>query len=221
MKSIKNVPFFSSWSGGKDSCLALYRAIKAGGIPQKLFTMFACEAERSRSHGLSVDIIKAQSEALSIPFITARAEWGNYENVFLTILKQFYTDGIYAGVFGDIDLQPHLDWVQRVCSMENITPYEPLWKEERRALITEFVDSGFKAVICACKEGVLDKSFLGRTLSHEMISEMETLGIDACGEEGEYHSVVVDGPIFNTPVSIVQKDIIERSGYYFLDICLG
>jgi len=218
MKSIEGCPFFCSWSGGKDSCLALYRAIKEKGVPQALFTMLSEDGERSRSHGLPLNLIKAQSEALGIPLVARESSWEDYEDNFLTVIHRFKEQGIECGVFGDIDLKGHLEWVERVCSAEAIRPYEPLWKEARTDILKEFLELGFEAKVIVIKQGTLDKSFLGRTLDLKVIADMVEAGIDASGEEGEYHTVVTDGPIFSFPVKLQEKGRILRDGYWFLEV---
>ena len=221
MTSIEGCPFFCSWSGGKDSCLALYRAIQDKGMPQALFTMLSEDGERSRSHGLPVDLIKAQSEALGIPLVARESSWGDYEKNFLSVIRRFKEQGIECGVFGDIDLEGHLEWVERVCSTEAIRPYEPLWKEARQDILNEFLDLGFEAMVIVTKQGTLDNSFLGRTLDLQVISDMIEAGIDASGEEGEYHTVVTDGPIFSFPVHLEKNEKVFRDGCWFLDVSRG
>ena len=221
MKSIEGCPFFCSWSGGKDSCLALYRAIQSKGIPEALFTMLHEDGERSGSHGLPLDLIKAQAEALGIPLVVRESSWEDYEDNFLSVIRRFKEQGIECGVFGDIDLEEHREWVERVCSTEAIRPYEPLWKEARQKILNEFLDLGFKAKVIVTKQGTLDNSFLGRTLDLQVIADMVEAGIDASGEEGEYHSVVIDGPIFSFPVYLEEKEKVFREGYWFLDVSMG
>ena len=221
IKSIEGCPFFCSWSGGKDSCLALYRAITEKGMPRALFTMLSEDGERSRSHGLPVDLIEAQSEALGIPLVVRQSSWEDYEDNFLSVIRRFKEQGIECGVFGDIDLEGHLEWVERVCSAEAIRPYEPLWKEARQDILKEFMELGFEATVIVTKQGSLDKSFLGRTLDPKVIADMVEAGIDASGEEGEYHTVVTDGPIFSSPVNLQEKGRMLRDGYWFLDVTRG
>lgn len=216
--TIKNQSFFCSWSGGKDSCLALYRAIKEGGSPKLLLTMFTEKGDRSRSHGLPTELFLRQSESIGIPFIHKNATWGDYESVFIETLKGLRNDGIRAGVFGDIDLEDHRLWEEKVCQEAELIPYLPLWKEERLDLLREFINLGFKAVIVAVKDNVMDQSFLGKVLDIPLMDQLGALGIDACGEEGEFHTVVVDGPIFNFPIELELKDQVFNSGYWFQDI---
>lgn len=215
---VTNYPFFSSWSGGKDSCLALYRAIQAGGESRVLLTMLVENEERSRSHGLPVSVIEHQAAALGIPLVVRGASWGNYEEKFTQVISEFREAGIETGIFGDIDLEDHRIWVERVCSSVNIKATLPLWQEPRRNLVEEFIRLGFKATVVAVKDGVLDREFLGRTLDDNVISELESLGVDAAGEEGEFHTVVTDGPIFSAPLYLELKDQVLKNGYWFQDV---
>ena len=190
-------------------------------MPKALFTVLTEDGERSRSHGLPVDLIKAQSESLQIPLVVCESSWAGYEDNFLAVIRRFKEEGIECGIFGDIDLEAHLEWVERVCSIEMIQPYEPLWKEARQDILKEFLDLGFEATVIATKQGVLDNSFLGRTLDPQVIADMVQAGIDASGEEGEYHTVVTDGPIFSFPVCIEEKEKVFLDGYWFLDVSRG
>ena len=218
MQQIKNKPFFCSWSGGKDSCLALYHAIQNGGIPKFLFTMMREDGIKSRSHGLPVSILQQQSQALGIPLVMCGSSWNDYEHLFIKNIRRFKEQGIDYGVFGDIDLDPHLQWVERVCSSVEIKACEPLWKKPRRVLLNNFLNLRFSATVVVVKQGPLDSSYLGRTLDNELITDMENAGIDASGEEGEYHTIVTNGPIFHHKVIIKTKELISRDGYHFLDI---
>lgn len=217
---IKNNSFFCSWSGGKDSCLALYYALREGGKPSKLVTMLIEDGKRSRSHGLSLDLLRAQAQSLNIPLYTCSTSWSNYEENFSVILRGIKKEAINFGIFGDIDLEDHKAWVERVCSYENINSYLPLWQKGRREIVEEFINLGFKATIVAVKDGVLDNSYLGKELDNNLLKEFEKIGIDACGENGEFHTVVTDGPIFSKQINIKKLDVVLRSGYWFLDIAI-
>ena len=220
MTTIKDSPFFCSWSGGKDCCLALYRAIQNGGTPKALLTMMTETGGRSRSHGLALALIEHQALALGLPLTTCNSTWGDYERTFVTALHTFKADGIAHGVFGDIDLEPHLAWVQGVCESAGIHPYEPLWQTRRRTLLTEFMEAGFKAMIIAIKQSVLSDSFLGRTLDEQVVADLEAAGVDASGEEGEYHTVVTAGPIFADAIQLDTRSQVVRNGYCFLDVAV-
>ncbi len=220
MDSINNKNFFCSWSGGKDSCLALYRSIQNGGKPKALLTMMVENGKRSRSHGLPHAVIQSQAEALGIQSIVRSTSWDDYEQTFVTTLSDLKEQDVEYGVFGDIDLEPHLKWVERVCSSVGVQAYEPLWQTARRDLLDEFLQLGFKATIIAIKQDALNDSFLGRTLNRHVISDLENAGVDASGEEGEYHTIVTDGPIFSKMVDIESKGQVVQDGYCFLDIFL-
>jgi len=209
---------FCSWSGGKDSCLALFRALGSGLRPTVLLTMLTETGERSRSHGLPVTLLKEQAERLGMRLVTVCTSWDDYEKNFLNAARRLREEGISAGIFGDIDLEQHREWVERVCAKEGMEALLPLWKSSRDDLLAELQSSGFKAVIVSVKNGVLDSGFLGKTLDAEIIEEMKIAGIDASGEEGEYHTFVTDGPIFSRPVDFSRGHVHLRDGYHFLDM---
>lgn len=210
--------FACSFSGGKDSCLAIYRAIHAGGYAKKLITIFTGCGERSRSHGLHLSVVMAQSQAMNIPLLTRATSWNDYEKHFTDALASVKKEGVKHIVFGDIDLQEHRDWEERVCNGVGLHPFLPLWLEERRALLEEFLELGFCAMIIAVKENVLPTSLLGKTLSQTVIEEIESQGADACGEGGEYHTLVYDGPIFKSSLQLTYGEKALRNGYWFLDM---
>jgi diphthine-ammonia ligase len=213
-------PFFCSWSGGKDSCLALYHAIKNGGKPRSLFTMLSEDGVTSRSHALPQPLIEEQARSLGLQPVFRSASWQQYETEFISALKEFKKAGIEVGVFGDIDVEPHLEWVKRVCGVAGIIPVHPLWQRDRRELLEEFIRLGFKAQIVVVNEKKLDKSFLGKTIEAQTITEMEEAGIDPSGELGEYHTVVTDGPIFSSEVKIKAAGQEPHEGYWFLRVKL-
>ncbi len=219
--TLEGVHFFSSWSGGKDSCLALYRAVRQGGRPRRLLTMLEETGERSRSHGLPTTILRAQAASLGIPLETRPTTWDDYEENFLDVIGGLTEQGVQAGVFGDIDLEAHREWTERVCSSAGLRAFSPLWKMARRDVLNELIDAGFRAMIVSLKENALDVSFLGRYLDSETIRDLEESGVDACGEEGEYHTVVLDGPLFSRPVDVVRGGGSSHSGYAFLELTLG
>jgi len=221
MDTLKDKTLFCSWSGGKDACLALYRSLKNGGRAEALLTMMVEDGERSRSHGLSRTVINAQSAALNISSIVRPTSWDNYEQIFLSTLKDLKAKNFECGVFGDIDLEDHLKWVENICASAGLQAYEPLWQTPRRALLDEFLELGFTATIIAVKQDLLSQKFLGRTLDRDVIAELENAGVDASGEEGEYHTVVTDGPIFSKSVKIAKKGIVIKNGYCFLDVAVS
>ncbi|KUK35743.1 MAG: Putative ATP binding protein [Thermacetogenium phaeum] len=218
MMEIKNRPFFCSWSGGKDSCFALYHALRAGGQPRYLFTMLSEEGEHSRAHALPLTLLRKQAAALGIPLVTAAASWDDYERVYTDQLREFQREGVEVGVFGDIDLEEHRQWVERVCAGVGLEACLPLWKRRRRELVEEFIDLGFRAVIVVVKEERMDARFLGRVLDRPLLAELEREGVDAAGENGEYHTVITGGPLFAQPLRLEVKGRVSRDGYAFLEV---
>lgn len=211
-------PFVASWSGGKDSAMAYYRAMKAGGIPQRVWTMFEEDEERSKSHALPFEVVEAQAEKLGVPLMIRGASWNGYERQFLHAMKECKEAGIDHGVFGDIDLVDHLEWVQKTCAKVDMEAVHPLWMEPRRKVLEEFVGAGFEAYLVVVNTKMMPARFLGRKFTIELMDELDALGIDACGESGEFHTVVADGPIFSERVPIVFSGQHERDGYVFLDV---
>jgi uncharacterized protein (TIGR00290 family) len=208
--------YFCSWSGGKDSCLALYRTLKEGNKVCALLSMLNQEGTGSRAHHIPVPILQQQANSISIPLVTKATSWADYEKNFLAAVQELKTKGIDGGVFGDIDLQEHLQWVQRICHLSGITACEPLWGQRREKLLSEFVRAGFVAVIISVKKDVVPESLLGSTLNGRTISRLRRLGVDLCGEQGEYHTLVVDGPLFRYPIRLTNPELRSHSGYSFL-----
>lgn len=215
---MKGRPFFCSWSGGKDSCLALRRAVQAGGKPRALLTMLSENGVTSRSHGLPRALIEAQAGRLRLRPVFRSASWAQYEAEFVAALHEFKRAGIEVGVFGDIDVESHREWVRRVCGIAGITPVHPLWMQDRRALLNEFVALGFTARIVVVNERKLAGPFLGEVIDPVTIARLEQAGIDPSGEMGEYHTVVVAGPLFSSAVEIRTVGEHHHEGYRFLQL---
>ncbi|PKP56044.1 MAG: hypothetical protein CVT89_06940 [Candidatus Altiarchaeales archaeon HGW-Altiarchaeales-2] len=160
--------WFCSWSGGKDSCLALYEGLKNGKKVNFLLN-FAVDSE----------VLKLKEK------------------------------GITGMIAGDIDLEEHLDWIKKKSAELNIDYYEPLWKRNREEILNKFVSLGFEAVIVNCIEGA--KFLTGRTINKKtlenFIKDTKEACIDPCGENGEFHTLVIDGPIFKKRLEILESDV--------------
>lgn len=215
---MEGIPFVASWSGGKDSAMAYYRVIKAGGIPKRLWTMFEEDVERSKSHALPLEVVEAQARRIGIPLMIRGADWQGYEAQFLDAMRECIESDIHHGVFGDIDLEDHLEWVQKTCAKVGMEAVHPLWMEPRRKILEEFIKEGFEAYIIVVNTKMMPAHFIGRKFTEELMDELEALGIDACGESGEFHTVVVDGPIFSERVPVVFSGQHERDGYAFMAV---
>jgi len=216
-----NTPFFCSWSGGKDCCLALHKAIESGGTPGFLFTMFIENGDRTHSHGLSKKLISAQAASLGIPLRHRSCGWDDYEEKFVNAVREMKHSGMKTGVFGDIDFEENREWEEKVCATSGLNTYIPLWQIARKDLLDEFLSSGFKSMIVSANNKLLGIEYLGRTLDRELIAEFQERGIDLSGENGEYHTVVFDGPIFSNPLDLIPGKKVLRSGYWFLDFSVN
>jgi uncharacterized protein (TIGR00290 family) len=206
---------FVSWSGGKDSCLSYY---KADAEVSCLLNMATTDVTASMTHGLSSELLYLQSECLDMPLIQKATTWHTYEEKFREAVEGMKKDlGIEAGIFGDIRIEEHRQWVERICIDLDITPILPLWGLNEQDLLRELVDSGFKAVVVAAESRLTD--YLGRTVDERFIDAVTKMGIDPCGENGEYHTFVTDGPVFRNRIEIVEgKKMTEKDhGLFRID----
>lgn len=212
---------FFSWSGGKDSMLALHRALETGVRVEALLAMFDETGERSRSHALPPSLVQAQADALGIPLVIRHAGWTDYEAVFTDQLRRFAAQGITQGLFGDIDLQPHRDWEEKVCAAAGLQAVLPLWQEPRRALVDELLALGYRARVVCVDGRHLDAWYCGREFDAAFLADLPPT-VDACGENGEFHTFVFDGPRFRHAVPHRLVAVHERRptspapGHYFV-----
>ena len=210
--------FIASYSGGKDSVLAIHRAIQTGLLPLELITTYNTDADRSWFHGITENIIQKVSDSLAIPVKLIKTSGEQYEENFEKALADAKSRGAEVCVFGDIDIEGHLEWCTLRCEKAGLIPYFPLWKEERKKLVYEFVDSGFSAIITIIDTTRMQKDFLGQILSREVADSIEQSGADICGENGEYHTFVFDGPLFKNKIDLNIKEKFERDKYLILNI---
>jgi len=206
-----------SWSGGKDSYLALHRSRSAYDVVA-MVTMFNEDGARSRSHGLRPEILAAQASRLGLPIFAGRGSWATYESDYRQALEDARSLEITHVIFGDIMYASNRVFPERVCAAEGLTAVEPLWEEPTAALFREFVGTGADARIVTIRDGVLDRSWLGRRLTLELLDDIEAAGIDPCGEHGEYHTVVLDAPLFASPISVIWRNEVLRHGCWAIDI---
>ena len=194
-----------SWSGGKDSCLSLYRALKNGLEPVCLLNIATQAGEGFRVHGLDPRIIVDQARALDLPVVQRTASWETYEQVFKEAVKEIKRRlGVEGVVFGDIFLEEHRRWTIETCEELGVKALSPLYGEDEEKLMMEFLDAGFKAMIVCVKLDKLSVDLLGRIFDREVVKLLESAGIDPCGEYGEYHTLVLDGPIFKRRIEVLE-----------------
>jgi uncharacterized protein (TIGR00290 family) len=206
-----------SWSGGKDSCAALFRA-RATFDVVSMVTMFDEEAARSRSHGLRPEILAAQADRLGLRRVTGRCTWDTYDRAFCQALETLAVEGTTHVIFGDILFEEHRHWAERMCAASGLTAVEPLWGSSTEALFDDWVSSGSDAMIVTTRAALLDDRWLGRRLGRDMLPEFARLGVDPCGERGEYHTAVVDTPLFSSPLCVRENGRVKRSDCWALDL---
>ncbi|SCG98085.1 MULTISPECIES: diphthine--ammonia ligase [unclassified Romboutsia] len=213
-----NDKFVMSFSGGKDSMLALHRMIKNGNTPVALLTTVKKNQDSSWTHGINNNFLNKVSESLGIELITVECEVEEYEKEFEKKLLEAKQKGANVCVYGDIDIEHHKQWGVDRCNVSNMKAEFPLWQEDREKLVYEFIDSGYKATIKKVNLDNLGEQFLGKVLTKELIEEIKATGSDACGENGEYHTFVSDGPLFKNPIQFKIDKITLDKNYGHLDI---
>jgi diphthine-ammonia ligase len=209
-----------SWSGGKDSCAALHRTHASFDIVA-MVTMFDESAERSRSHGLRPEVVSAQAERLGLRQVIGRCTWQSYDNAFAGALRELKDDGVTHVIFGDILFDEHRRWAEQMCETAGLTAVEPLFGSSTLTLFEQWTDSGADALIVTARAELLDQTWLGRPLRREMLDSFRRLGVDPCGERGEYHTVVTNSPLFSSPVIVQAGVCVQRSGCWGLDLVVG
>jgi len=206
---------FASWSGGKESALATYKAILQGHQVLYLVNFISEDGKRSRSHGILAKVLDLQAKAIGIPMVQVKTSWENYEENFKKVVTELKEKGIEGGIFGDIEVEEHRGWVERVCAELGIKPFLPLWGCEPEELIADFWALGFKSVIVATR---LDERLLGRDLDRAFLTEIQKFNCHPCGESGEYHTFVTGGPIFKKSLKVIQGKREKRDNVWFLEI---
>lgn len=210
-----NKNFLCSWSGGKDSCFALMQAIQSGYLPKVLLNVLNEEGKISRSHGIPSAILKKQAATMNLPIHLISSSWAEYELHFTNALKQLKQEyNLTHAVFGDIDLQPHRDWEEKVCTNAGLTAVLPLWKQDRRQLVNQMLESGIETMIVSCNEAMGER-FIGKIITPSLIDELESMSIDACGENGEYHTLVLNCPLFSERIDVDIINALRHENYWF------
>ena len=212
--------YLASWSGGKDSCFAVYKAMQSGMKVTGLMNCVSRENGRVSFHGVDGNLIQAQASLLGIKLLQKETTPDRYAEEFKEGVRSLAGgDNIAGMVFGDIYLDEHLAWVEGVCGEIGIKAIEPLWGQDTSALIRAFVAAGFRSVIIAGKADCIDREWIGREIDADFLEYIFARPhVDPCGERGEYHTLVVGGPLFNGSIEITGSTVVERNGYRFLDV---
>lgn len=210
----------SLWSGGKDSCLACYRARSKGHDIMGLLNFTTSSETSSLSHGLSAEIISRQTRMTGMPSFQKAMPREGYRDEFKRLIEEWKkAKGIEGIVFGDIYLEGHKKWVDDVCQELSVEPIMPVWTKDTAGLMREFISLGFRAVIVTTKADKLGEEWLGREIDNGLMKEFEEMGdIDPCGENGEFHTFVYDGPLFKEKVKFNNGNKTLRDGRWFMEV---
>ena len=185
-----------------------------------MITMFDEQAARSRSHGLRPELLAAQARRLGLTQFIGRCTWETYSDVFQRVLQDVAASGVTHVVFGDIMFDDHRRWAERMCETAGLVAVEPLWGESTDALFDEWIASGADARIVTARAQYLDETWLGRSLAADMGPEFVRLGVDKCGERGEYHTLVTNTSLFSQPLTVTHGEVVQHGGCWALDVIL-
>jgi uncharacterized protein (TIGR00290 family) len=208
-----------SWTGGKDGCLSLYRAISEGRKVRYLLSFM--NMKRQGAHEVDPDLLSAQAEAIGIPLI--RTGFESYEEEFKRVFRDLNERGskrekINSAVFGHIET--HTALVERICDELGIELLMPIAKTDPEEIIKEVIAVGFEVILVAVRADLLGEEWLGRRIDENFLGTLRAhdASIDPCGENGEFHTFVLDGPIFKKRLKITRSEATKREGLWFLDV---
>ncbi|MFC1738014.1 diphthine--ammonia ligase [Planctomycetota bacterium] len=212
-----------SWSSGKDSALALNELKKNDNCEiLSLLTTITKDYDRISMHGVRRTLLEKQAEVLGIAFektfISKNISNEQYEAKMQQVLEKYLTAGVSSVAFGDIFLEDLRKYRENNLSKIGMKGIFPIWKKDTAQLAHAFINSGFRAVITCVDSNVLDKTFLGRRFDEQFLSELPST-IDPCGENGEFHTFVFDGPIFQNQIKhTTGKVVLKENRFYYLDL---
>lgn len=232
---------FMNWSGGKDSALALHKVNQTGITVEALVTSVNVATNRVSMHGVRKKLLEAQAASIGLPLHTIELPempgMKAYEDAIQKAHRKLVAEGFTHAVFGDIFLEDLKTYREKLLRKDGLECLFPLWKEDANILMHRFMDEGFKAVVVCVNSACLDKSFCGRLLDESFLRDLPA-NVDPCGENGEYHSFVFDGPIFSKPISITKGEVVFKkhaapkkddcfaqpqpaAGFFFQDLLSG
>lgn len=212
-----------SWSGGKDSCLALWKTVAEGTSVDYLLNTVRRDHGRVAFHGVKAELVQAQASSMGMALIQKTVGDDDYREVFVSALQELRANGVGLMVFGDIDVKQNRDWCEGVCREAGLDSRFPLWRRDQRALLAEFMAAGFKAIAVCLDATFFREDDLGSRLDDEWMSKLDE-GLKAgngpthAGEMGEYHTFVYDGPLFKWPVRFDLGKHVSRTNHWLVDL---
>lgn len=207
-----------SWSGGKDAAFCLYKILQDGVYEVvSLHTVFGTETRRVGLHGIHEDLMEAQAKAIGIPLTKLYLEKSQDHAAYEKLMKSFYKkcteEDIQAIAFGDIFLEDLKKYREDLLEGSGIFPVYPIWKEDTTLLLQKMIEAGFKTVVCAANGNWQLTDWLGQTIGKDFSNTLQP-EVDPCGENGEFHTFVYDGPIFKHPVAYEKGKVVSESYSY-------
>ena len=204
-----------NWSGGKDSELALYHLQQDPAFElRQLLTSVNSEAERISMHGVRKEMLEKQTALIGIPLsvlsLPGEISMDDYDRLMRKELTRFVEQGITHSVFGDIFLEDLKQYREERLAEVGLKGHFPLWKRDTSELIREFLDLGFRTLVVSVDGSKLDQSFAGRELNEDFLNDLPP-EVDPCGENGEFHTFVFEGPIFQSPVPFRKGEVVGKS----------
>lgn len=209
-----------SWSGGKDCGLALYRVLEEKKNVVCLISMVSGKDQRNHAHGIRLEILKAQAKAIGLPLVLVDSA-GEYENSLINALTRLKEhQGIEEIVFGSLYSKEDRKWNEEVAQRAGLEPVFPVWipQNDSLKLLEVFISLGFAATICRASEKQLDQTWTGRMLDWSFFKDIQQKDVCVMGENGEYHTFLLDGPVFKRRVEVVQSGVVMNAGLWSLDV---
>ena len=213
--------FVMSYSCGKDSTLALLKMIEQGNEPVALLVMVNEKVDRSFFHGADYIMLEAYSKALGLPLLITPSEGENYHIAMEESLREAKKLDAEVACFGDIDIEGNRKWAEERCKNAKIEAVFPLWHRNREENVYELIERGYKCLIKSINSTLIPKTLLGKYIDEATIEEMRRCGIDICGENGEYHTLVVDGPIFKNSLPYKTGEVMDFGDFSIIDVYIG
>ncbi len=199
-----------AWSGGKDSALALYEALKSGMEVLELLTTVLEEEDRISVHGVRSTLLEQQADSIGLPLekmlIPKGASNREYEQELLALLRSHRNNRVLSVVFGDIFLEDVKRYRDEMLAKIGMHGIYPLWGRSTLELAEKFIALGFKTAVTVVDSKVLGRDFAGREYDQQFLADLPT-GVDPCGENGEFHTFVYNGPIFSKPVKFTKGEV--------------
>jgi uncharacterized protein (TIGR00290 family) len=226
--SVLKLPVVMSWSGGKDSAVALHELLNANAYEVvALLTSVSEEYRRISHHGVREVLLEEQAEAIGVALDKVYLPSGSkqpctndmYEQIMGDVMAKYRAQGVETVAFGDLFLEDLRAYRERNLAKADMRGIFPLWKRDTAELAKDVIAKGFKSYL-SCVEGKVGPGFVGRPYDHELLAALP-VGIDPCGEYGEFHTFVYDGPIFTRPVPVRVGEIVVRDGRHYADLLPG